>query len=135
MTNRYFEHQELIKRNHLLVTKEIPELRLFNRISGLLFAKRVVNNIISYIPLKSSITGMGDQYGYYRLQLINFPISLGVELEFKTGKAKYSKDQENWKGFCDGHGVIHFQVRDEIEFIKNFKERIEIIKKELIEWK
>jgi len=120
MTNRYHEHQELIKRFKLLCTKELPGIRIFDRTVGMFYAKRINNNIINYVPVKINNPGMADAYGLYssiRHGLIH------LEFEFKTGKAKQTNDQKTWQNFIEMMNGGFFLIRDErqgLNDIKNF---------------
>jgi len=129
MADRYFAHQELIKRTKLLLTKTYPKrLRIFDRHVGLFYKKRTDNNIINYSPIKINKKGMCDCWGvmavpceFRRGNLINLPIHL--EMEFKTGNAKLSEEQKNWRDFCNSMGWLWFEVRDENQFMLNLNTR------------
>ena len=120
MSNQYYHHQELIKRFKLLATKQLPNLRIFDRTVGLFYAKRIDNGIINYVPVKINSPGMADAYGLYRTK---HGFVIEFEIEFKTGRAVQNKDQKNWQNFIDNimHGK-YFLIRDENQGIKDIKD-------------
>lgn len=130
--NNYFAHQELIKRTKLLVTKNYPmTLRLFDRTVGLFYIKRIVQAIIDYQQIQINRKGMADNYGVLTLTHhnsgIKFPIH--IEIEYKTGKGKLTPEQIVWRDHCIRMGWWYFLVRDENEFIIEFRDRVnEMIK-------
>ena len=120
MSNHYHNHQQLIKRFKLLVTKELPNLRIFDRTVGMFYAKRIDNGVIDYVPVKINSPGMADAYGLYRTNK-GFVISL--DFEFKTGKAVQNKDQKNWENFINNMmGGKYILIRDENQGIKDIKD-------------
>lgn len=110
----YKEHQNLIKRFKLLITKEIPKLRVFNRHVGLLYTKRGT-------PMQINKKGMSDLYGIITVD----NRALHIEIEAKTGKAVLSKEQKVWKKFCENFNIPFFLMRDEKETVKEIKSFID----------
>lgn len=108
----YKEHQNLIKRFKLAFPKEIPKMRVFDRHVGLLYTKRGT-------PMMINKKGMSDLYG-----IVN---GIHIEIEAKTGKAVLSKEQKNWKKFCENFNIPFFLMRDEHETIKEIKEFLDTI--------
>lgn len=126
--NRTKAHQKLIEQTMLLCSDRLPlELRLFSRVTGLLYARRVIKGIISYLRIRVSINGQCDVYGTYFLKLKNITLPLCVELEFKTGKAVLNPDQKIWRDYCLKNGILWFEVRDKYEFLNQLKEKIRLI--------
>ena len=114
----YADHQNLIKKFKLLVPKEIPEMRVFNRHVGLLYTKRGT-------PMQINRAGMADLYclinmGHYMME---------IEIEAKTGKAVQSKHQKTWQKFIETFGGKYFLMRDERETMNEVKEYIKEVKK------
>jgi hypothetical protein len=106
----YKAHQELIQRFKRVSIKEIPNLHLFDRHVGLFFTQRLSK-------VQIGMRGQADVYG-----LLNSKLGLiHIEIEFKSGQAKQSKDQKNWQTFIEKNNGFYFLVRDEndIHLIKS----------------
>jgi len=127
--NNYFEHQELIKRTKLLLTKKFPKaLRAFDRVVGMFYAKRENGGIINYAPCKIGRKGQCDVWGVITCYYSNSPqvkIPIHFEAEFKTGKGKLNKDQIVWRDFCLSMGWLWFEVRDEHVFINDLTNKLD----------
>lgn len=127
MTNRYAAHQALIEETKLLCSKEFPKhLRMHDRITGTFYAKRFDNGLIDYIPYKFNKNGMPDCYGTYFLEYKGIVFPLSLELEFKTGSARLNKDQVKYRDYCNRFGILWFEVRDSVQFVKDLKDRINL---------
>ncbi len=62
--NNYENHQALVQKTHLAVTKRWPHsVRLFKRQVGLFYAKRINGGVIDYTPIKVGKPGQCDDYG------------------------------------------------------------------------
>jgi len=121
MTDRYFEHQELIKRFKLLCAKQIPNIRIFDRTVGKFYAKRVNDGMVKYIPMSINRKGMADCYGL--LETDNGLMHL--EFEFKSSlKAKQTPAQITWQQFIESMGGLYLVVRNENIGIKDIREFI-----------
>lgn len=106
----YKEHQAIIQRFKLACTKEIPNLHLFDRTVGLFLTQR--GN-----KVQIGMAGQADVWGVYN----NGKTLIHLELEFKSGNAKQSKDQKNWENFIKKNNGLYFLVRSEndIQIIKS----------------
>lgn len=117
MADNYFAHQELIKKNKLLLTKQFPKaLRIFDRTIGLFYRRQAGGGIVDYVPIKIGKNGQCDVYGAltcYHWQLAHIKIPVHVEMEFKTGKGELTPDQLVWKQFCESMGWVYILVREE----------------------
>ena len=118
--DRYKAHQNLVKKFKPEVGKQIPNIRIFDRTVGLFYTKRGT-------PVKVGINGSSDCYAYYKT-------GNGImifDLEFKTGKAKQSKDQIMWQEFVESYGGLYIIVREDtqeaINRIKNYLNEKNII--------
>lgn len=131
MSDQYFNHQELVKRFKLLATKEIPQMRVFDRHVGLFYARRVSGGTIDYTPVKINRPGMADAYG-----VINFNgFGVHVEIEFKSGKAVQTKDQKNWENITNNFmGAKYFLVRNEHDGIREIKQYINQVANLMAKW-
>lgn len=117
--NRYAKHQELVKKFKLLVTKEAPFMRVFDRTTGVFYAKRVNGGVITYDPVTINSPGMADAYAIVRTR---FGFSVHIEIEFKTGNARQSKEQLAWQNYIDNMANSkYFLVRDAKEGIEEIK--------------
>ena len=95
--NRYQKHQALLNKFKVDFQKEFPSARIFNRHVGLFttpWGKKIKINKL----------GMADCYA-----IIN---GIHVEFEFKTGKAKQTKEQINWQNQIEKMGSYYFLVRE-----------------------
>jgi len=106
----YKEHQNLVKKFKLEFPKHIPNMRVFDRHVGLLYTKRGT-------PMQINKKGMSDLYGIITVN----NIAIHIEIEAKTGKAVLSKEQKQWKKFCENFNIPFFLMRDEYETIKEIK--------------
>lgn len=106
----YREHQAIIQRFKLACTTEIQNLHLFDRTVGLFFTQR--GN-----KVQIGMAGQADVWGVYN----NGKTLIHVELEFKSGHARQSKDQKNWESFIKKNNGLYFLVRSEndIQIIKS----------------
>ena len=107
------EHQNLIKKTELLGQKEIPGIRFFDRIVGKFYTRKGRRIAINR-------KGMADQWAIYPLN----GVLAHFEIEYKTGKARQTKEQKAWQKFIEKQGGVYFLVRDEFEAVKQIKEYI-----------
>lgn len=124
MIDRYKAHQDLIKRFNLLATKTLPEFRLFARHVGKFLTPRGT-------PISINSKGMCDQYGIFTLPLFDFHIPIHFEIEYKTGNAKLTIEQREWRGFCITRTIPHIVIRDENQGVKDIKKVIYDLKKKI----
>jgi len=117
--NNYHNHQELIKRFKLLATRELPQMRIFDRTVGLFYAKRINGGIIDYTPISINKKGMADAYALYNAGQYGL---IHIEIEFKTGKAVQNEDQKIWENFINNMNGFYLLIRDEKQGIKNIKD-------------
>lgn len=120
--NRYHAHQELVKKTKIFIGRLFPKtVRLFDRHVGLFYIKRVAGGIVDYTPVKINKPGMADNWGVAKCYFNAYggatlgPFAIHFEAEYKTGSAKMTPEQENWKTFCESMGIWHFVVRNEKE--------------------
>lgn len=111
----YKKHQELIKKFKLDAYDEIPGIRIFDRHVGLFYRKNGT-------PIRINKPGMADAYA-----IIPFKFGLlHVEIEFKTGSAKQTKQQITWQKFIEAKGGIYLLVREDYHnSIQELKNRVE----------
>lgn len=128
--DNYFNHQELIKKNKLLLTKQMPKsLRLFDRPIGLFFKKRTTGGCIDYTPIKIGKNGQCDLWGVVSCYIwINGQeksiIPVHVEIEVKTGKGELNPDQIIWRDFCLTMGWVHIVAREETDVAREILMRV-----------
>lgn len=102
--NRYHAHQVLVKKFKLEAGKQIPNIRFFDRTVGLFYTRNGV-------PVKVGVNGSSDVFAYYKTG----NGIMVLDLEFKTGNAKQSKDQKNWQEFVESYGGLYLIVREDIQ--------------------
>ena len=100
----YADHQHLIQKFKYLSSKVIPNLNLFDRHVGLFYTKNGT-------AVRIGLNGQADVYGVYKCK--NSKILVHIELEFKTGNARQSKDQKNWEKFITDRNGIYLVIRDD----------------------
>lgn len=54
------------------------------------------------------------------------PSTLIIEIEFKTGNAKQSKEQKAWQAFCESMGVLYILCRDKEDVSKQIRARLNV---------
>lgn len=123
----YKEHQNLIKKFKLLLPQEIPEARFFDRSVGKFLSMRYYQDLVKMVTSIGNFgkyivhvnkKGMADGYLMIRTK---YGVIL-IETEFKTGKARMSKEQIVWKTFIESNmGGKFILVRCEVEAIKEIK--------------
>lgn len=85
----------------MLVSKEMPSLELFERHVGTF---KTMND--QYIKINHK--GMADAYGLITVK----NILVHIEIEFKTGKAKQTKEQKAWQRYIELKKGVYIVVRD-----------------------
>lgn len=123
----YKKHQNLIKRFRIDIQKEIKGSRLFDRHVGKFFNYRLMESVFNWFKagcqgglkeLKkiffSHLTAINDS-GMADCYLL-IPTKYGlihVELEFKTGNAKQTKEQKTWEAFIKRNNGIYMIIRED----------------------
>lgn len=129
--NRYEAHQNLVKLTKFKITKEFPRsVRMFDRVVGVFYKKRIDNNVISYSHISIGKKGQCDEYGVISCGLkvlgANSPvIPIHAEWEFKTGDAILNPDQEIWRDFCLRMGILWFEVRENTDIVKEMRNKLD----------
>lgn len=111
--NNYLQHQNLIAKILPILQNEFPKLRMFPRHVGLFYNVRGE-------PIQINKKGMYDYWALYPMA----KGALHIEMEFKTGNAKRSKNQIIWGDFlnsmnCHNFVINETNVNDVIQKIKN----------------
>lgn len=101
MKNQYLAHQNLIAKTLPVLQAEFPNLRLFPRHVGLFYTQR--GN-----PVQINTKGMYDYWGLYSTPYY----AIHIEIEFKTGNARKSKEQLKWGAFLDSINCHHFLINE-----------------------
>ena len=143
--DKYLAHQNLINETTLYLQKKFPEARFFERHVGKFLLTRFlysIKNVGSLSELKRVLfiaknkfmisinkPGMSDQYMIYPIEINGNKVSLHMELEYKTGKAKLSLDQKRWKSICKKLNVFFVEVRDKEEAYEQIKDYLDGLKK------
>ena len=118
MSDKYYEHQQLIKRFKLLAQKEISGIRFRDRHVGsfvlirfiiLVLKGKASLNDYKKNMIKINKKGMADVYGL--LPTVHGLIHL--ELEFKSGKAVQSKEQKAQQKLITNMGGFYLVIRNE----------------------
>jgi hypothetical protein len=113
--NKYAEHQRLLQETILFTQQKFPKIRIFQRHVGLFYT---ANNT----PIKINQPGMADAWGWLPLS----EYTLIIEIEFKTGNAKQSKEQKAWQAFCHSMGVLYILCRDKEDVSKQIRARLNV---------
>lgn len=109
--DRYKAHQNLAKKAMLKASKEFPkELRLYDRHVGLLYTR---NGNAMMINRK----GMADCYGYFSCH----SILVHIEIEFKSGNARQTKEQKMWQNHIESMGGCFILCREEDDIVDKLK--------------
>lgn len=96
--NRTIEHQKLVD-DILFKIGSLPNVRLWTRSVG------VANPIGSERIIRFGIPGESDLQGILK------PSGRYISIEVKTGSAKLSKAQKNWRNMILSFGGIYVEAR------------------------
>lgn len=124
--DKYYEHQQLIKKFKLLAQKEIQGIRIFDRHVGkfvlIRFIILVLKGRAKLIDYKKNMIavnkkGMADCYALV-------PTKYGlihIEIEAKSGNAKQTPDQKKWQKLIENMGGFYLLLKDEKQAVKDIK--------------
>lgn len=124
--NKYYEHQQLIKKFKLLAQKEIKGIRIFDRHVGkfvlIRFIILVLKGKAKLADYKKNMIainkkGMADCYALYN----SGKFLIHLELEFKTGNANQSPDQKQWQKIIENMGGFYLIIRNEKKAVNDIK--------------
>lgn len=102
----------------MALQKAFPEIRIFDRHVGLF-------NTLNGAPIMINKPGMADLWA-------TLPFKYGalhIEIEVKTGTGRLSKNQKNWKNFCEKQNIIFIEARNELETVNEIKEKLNPLRK------
>jgi len=109
--DRYKAHQNLAKKAILFASKRFPkELRLYDRHVGLLYTKNGT-------PMMINRKGMADCWGYYACH----SILVHIEIEFKSGNARQTKEQKQWQEHIESFGGCYILCREEDDIVEKLE--------------
>jgi len=121
------QHQNLLKRSKLLISKEMPEARIFDRIVGKFILIRFIQDVISCkMELKDwkkymiSINKKGMADAYCLINIKNL-FQIHIEIEYKSGQATQSIEQKIWEHFIVKFGGKYIVCRNEFELLESLK--------------
>jgi hypothetical protein len=95
--NYYKDHQILLKQCLKALQKKYPLGRFFERHVGMFYRR-------NGIPIKINQKGMADVWGVVD--------GVHIEIEFKTGKARQTKEQKSWEKVVKSFGGKYYVIRD-----------------------
>lgn len=109
------KHERLREEFFLLLIKEFPQSRIFKRDVGLYYT---ANNT----PIRIGMVGQSDSYAMINIK----ELLIHVEIEYKIGKDKQSKEQKDWQKVVESLNGIYLLIHN-IDFtpemaIKRLKE-------------
>lgn len=131
--NKYYEHQQLIKRFKLLSIKEIPGFRVKDQTVGSFILIRFIQLLIKgkcsildwkKYQVKINKKGDSDCYATFPLKINNKNVLIIIHLEFKTGNAKQTSEQKQYERKINKMGGKYFLVRNEYNAISEIKDYI-----------
>lgn len=99
--NYYKEHEKLLRNWLLNAQKKFPNAMFFKRDVGMFLTQ-------NGRPIKIGINGQADVYGFIPYGYH----TLWCEIEFKTLKAKQTKDQKKWEQNVSLKNGLYVVVRD-----------------------
>lgn len=113
----------------MFTQQAFPKIRIFQRHVGLFYT-------VNGSPIQINRPGMADAWGWLPLKeekLVKtdgrpsyIPSTLIIEIEFKTGNAKQSKEQKAWQAFCHSMGVLYILCRDKEDVSKQIRARLNV---------
>lgn len=107
------KHEKLLQQTFLLIQKTFPQSRVFPRHVGTFFK-------FNGSPIKINHKGMADAYMLipYNGKLIH------IELEFKVGSDKQSKEQKQWQQTIENMSGLYLLVRCPYECIQQIQQHL-----------
>ena len=144
MANNYQQHQNLLNETTLYLQRKFPSFRFYDRHVGLFYSSRIfhaikaINSIEglkqwlfaakSKYMVKINKPGMCDKYVIAPININGRIVPVHIEMEFKSGSGKLSKDQIEWKRKCENMSVEFIEVRDKEQAEKEINQYIKYIK-------
>lgn len=113
--NYYKEHEKLLRNWLLNAQKKYPNGVFLKRDVGMFLTK-------NGRPIKIGMNGQADVYGFIPYG----EHTLWIEVEFKTLKAKQTKEQKKWERIVSSKNGLYVVVRHENQFdeiISNLQKR------------
>lgn len=95
------KHERLREEFNLLFQNEFPQSRIFKRTVGTYYTH-------TGIPIKIEMDGMADSYAVINIK----ELLIHLEIEYKIGKDRQSKEQKNWQSTVESLKGIYILVHD-----------------------
>jgi len=95
------KHERLREEFELLFQDTFPESRIFKRIVSQLY-------LPNGVPIKVNMDGQADSWAIIKIK----EYLIHLEIEYKIGKDRQSKEQKNWQGVVESLNGIYILVHD-----------------------